>query len=46
MSAINSTARYGLENLNNVHEAFSVGFVMTQADNAIIVAPEAMAVHK
>jgi len=39
-------ARYGLENLNNAHEDFSLPFETTQADNAIIKAPEAMAVHK
>jgi len=46
ISAINNTARYGLENLNNAHEDFSLPFETTQADNAIIKAPEAMAVHK
>ena len=44
--AINNTARYGLENLNNVHAAFSIGFAITQVDKATITAPEAIAVHK
>ena len=46
IKAMNSTAKYGLENLNNVHAAFSIGFAITQDDNATITAPEAIAVHK
>lgn len=46
INAINNTAKYGLENLNNVHDAFSIGFTITQIDNATIKAPEAIAVHK
>ena len=46
ISAINNTARYGLENLNNVHAAFSIGFTVTQIDNPTINAPDAIAVHK
>ena len=29
INAINNTAKYGLENLNNVHAAFSIGFTVT-----------------
>lgn len=46
ISAINNTAKYGLENLNNVHEAFSIGLAITQADNAIITIPDAIAVQR
>ena len=46
IKAINNTARYGLENLNNVHAALSIGFAMTHDDSATITAPEAIAVHK
>ena len=46
ISAINNTAKYGLENLNNVHAAFSIGFIVTQTDNPNINAPDAIAVHK
>ena len=46
INAINSTAKYGLENLNNVHAAFSIGFIVTQTDNPNISAPDAIAVHK
>ena len=46
INAINNTARYGLENLNKVHEAFSIGFAITHADNATINAPDAIAVHR
>ena len=46
ISAINNTVRYGLETLNNAHEDFSLPFETTQADNAIIKAPEVIAVHK
>lgn len=46
ISAINSTARYGLENLNNTHDVFSVGFAMTHPDSAIISAPDAIAVYR
>jgi len=45
-NAINKTARYGLENLNRVHDAFSVGFLITQPLNTIISIPEAIAVYK
>lgn len=46
INAINKTARYGLENLNNVQAAFSIGFEMTHEDKATITTPEAIAVHK
>ena len=46
ISAINNTAKYGLENLNNVHAAFSMGFTVTQTDSASINPPDATAVHK
>ena len=44
INAINNTARYGLENLNNIHDAFSDGFVKTQTLRASIKAPVAIAV--
>ena len=43
---MNSTAKYGLENLNKVQEAFSVGFLITHALKTIIRIPEAIAVYK
>ena len=46
INAINNTAKYGLENLNNVHDAFSLGFTITHADIAIIIAPDTIAVHR
>lgn len=46
ISAINSTDKYGLENLKSIHEAFSVGFTMTQNDNNNISAPDAIAVYR
>lgn len=46
INAINNTAKYGLENLNKVHAAFSTGLNMTQIDIAIINAPDAIAVHR
>ena len=46
INAMNNTAKYGLENLNNVHDAFSFGFAITHADIAIITAPDTMAVHR
>ncbi len=46
ISAINNTAKYGLENLNSVHDAFYIGFAITHADMAIMTAPEAIAVHR
>lgn len=46
ISAINNTARYGLENLNRVHDAFSVGFATTHPERITISIPEAIAVHK
>ena len=46
INAINNTAKYGLENLNKVHAAFSIGLTMTHIDNAIINAPDAIAVHR
>ena len=46
INAINNTAKYGLENLNRVHDAFSIGFTITQIDRATINAPDAIAVHK
>ena len=46
IKAINNTAKYGLENLNKVHDAFSMGLTITQIDNAIINAPDAIAVHR
>ncbi|AJW70000.1 hypothetical protein NADRNF5_0302 [Nitrosopumilus adriaticus] len=46
INAINNTAKYGLENLNSVHEAFSIGLAMTQTDKPIINAPDAIAVHR
>ena len=46
INAINNTAKYGLENLNKVHAAFSMGLNMTQIDNPIINAPDAIAVHR
>ena len=44
ISAINNTARYGLENLKSTHYDFSVGFATTQALKSIIKTPEAIAV--
>jgi len=41
-----STAKYGLENLNKTHEAFSVGFTTTQKLRMIIRTPDAIAVYK
>ncbi len=46
INAINNTAKYGLENLNNVHAAVSMGFIVTQTDSPNINAPDAIAVHK
>ena len=46
INAINNTAKYGLENLNNVHAAVSIGFIVTQTDNPNISTPDAIAVHK
>jgi len=46
INAINNTAKYGLENLNNVHAAFSIGLTITHTDSPIIKAPDAIAVHK
>ena len=46
INAINNTAKYGLENLNKVHDAFSMGFAITHTDNAIISTPDAIAVHR
>ena len=46
INAINNTARYGLENLNKVHDAFSMGFTITQIDSATIKIPDAIAVHR
>ena len=46
ISAMNSTAKYGLENLNSVHAALSIGFTITHIDSATINAPDAIAVHK
>ena len=46
INAINNTAKYGLENLNNVHAAFSMGFTATHIDNPIINAHDAIAVHR
>ena len=46
INAINNTAKYGLENLNKVQDAFSIGLTITQTDSATIKAPEAIAVHK
>ena len=46
INAINNTAKYGLENLNNVHAAVSIGFTVTQTDNPNISIPDAIAVHK
>lgn len=46
ISAMNNTARYGLENLNNIQDAFSVGFATTHPESITINAPDAIAVHK
>ena len=46
INAINKTDKYGLENLNNVHAAVSIGFIVTQTDSPSINAPDAIAVHK
>lgn len=46
INAINNTAKYGLENLNKVHDAFSIGFTITQIDNATIKMPDAIAVQR
>ena len=46
ISAINSTERYGLENLKSIHDAFSDGFAMTQNDKSSISAPDAIAVYR
>ena len=46
INAINNTAKYGLENLNNVHAAFSIGLIITHMDNPTINPPDAIAVHK
>ena len=42
---MNNTARYGLENLNKTHDAFSVGFDTTHALSATIKTPDAIAVY-
>jgi hypothetical protein len=44
MNAINSAAKYGLENLNTIHDVFSLGFNNSQVDKAIIAAPNMLAV--
>jgi len=46
INAINKTARYGLENLNKVHDAFSDGFAITQIDKITIKTPDAIAVYR
>ena len=44
IKAINNIARYGLENLNNVHDALSDGFTSNHTLSATIIAPETIAV--
>ena len=46
MKAMNSAVKYGLENLNTVHEAFSLGLISNQMENAIMTAPKTLAVTK
>ena len=46
INAINNTAKYGLENLKRVHDARSVGFLITQPLKIIINIPEAIAVYR
>src|SRR5574341_79191 len=46
MNAMNSAVRYGLENLNKVHDAFSLGFTRSQMDMASIAAPNTPAVTR
>lgn len=46
MKAINNAVRYGLENLNTVQEAFSLGCVKSHTDSAIITAPKTPAVAR
>jgi|TARA_B100000470_G_scaffold11163_1_gene7723 hypothetical protein len=41
-----STAKYGLENLNRTHDAFSDGLDTTQKLRITIKAPDAIAVYK
>jgi hypothetical protein len=41
-----STAKYGLENLNKTHEAFSLGFATTQKLRSTIKTPDAIAVYR
>lgn len=41
---MNNIARYGLENLNSVHDAFSDGFTSSHTLSAIIIAPDTIAV--
>jgi len=40
-----STAKYGLENLNKTHEAFSLGLATTQKLRITIKTPDAIAVY-
>jgi len=40
-----STAKYGLENLNKTHEAFSLGIATTQKLRTTIKTPDAIAVY-
>lgn len=46
INAINKTAKYGLENLNKVQDALSIGLTITHIDNTTIKIPEAIAVHR
>ena len=39
-----SAVKYGLENLNKVQEAISLGFANSQTDNTTITVPKALAV--
>ena len=46
MKAMNSAVKSGLENLKTVHEAFSLGLISNQMENAIMTAPKTLAVTK
>ncbi len=46
MKATKSAAKYGLENLKTVHDAFSLGLINNHKDNATIVIPKVLEVIK
>lgn len=46
MKAMNRAVKYGLENLNTVHDALSLGRASSQTDIAIMTAPKTLAVAR